>query len=60
MRIPPVRIAVGMYGQRAVPKPGSSLWLSVVEAGRGIGSICFISIVTKHAIDFLTIVTKQG
>ncbi|MEH2487788.1 hypothetical protein V1280_003727 [Bradyrhizobium sp. AZCC 2230] len=37
MRIPPVRIAVGLYGQRAAPKPESSLRLSVVEAGLGIG-----------------------
>jgi hypothetical protein len=60
MRIPPAQIAVGMYRQRAEPKSGSSLGLSVVEAGRGIGSIRFISIVTKRAIDFLTIVIKQG
>jgi hypothetical protein len=44
----------------AVPKPGSTLRLSVVEAGHGIGSASFITYVIKHAIYFFTIVIKQN
>jgi hypothetical protein len=42
----------------AMPKPGSSLRLSVIEVGRGIDSTYFITNVRKRAIDFLTIVIK--
>jgi len=43
----------------AVPKPGSSLRLSVVEAGRGIGSTRFITNVRKRAIDFFVVLRSS-